>query len=160
MRRLQEARLSLAGEELHTAVTPIVTNILDQQARIIASTKDLVASVVFVDAAILDVASNFRRLPNTTTHVLDIIAKWIEATAFSSSLDETRRDPNYSALKQLGWAAVPGLLTRMSSGTARLQCAELLAEITGADPISDADLGNARRIGEAWINWGRLKGLI
>jgi hypothetical protein len=157
MRLMQEARLQMAGAELHTAASRFVADLrntpMQAQMQLLAARVDALRDMVLIDTPPM-------RDTRPTSSLRDIVEKWISATAFSSSLDENRRDPNFTVLKRLGWAAVPELLRCIANGIARLQCAELLSEITRADPISDADLGNARRIGNAWINWGRLRGLL
>jgi hypothetical protein len=34
-----------------------------------------------------------------------------------------------------------------------------LPEITGEDPVPASDRGNVRKMSEAWVNWGRQKGI-
>jgi len=92
--------------------------------------------------------------------VRDEIDAWIDSTAFTSSIDEIRRDLHFGTLKRLGWLVVPELLATIAAGHARWQCAELLSEITGEDPVDDGDLGDSDRIGKAWTEWGRSKSLL
>jgi hypothetical protein len=166
VRRLIEARLSTASETLHTGTPNVVYSILDDHAqRALAATAGVHANLVLVDGTMLDDPK--RAIPANahvlslfpTTRVRDVLEKWLDATTLSSSLDEIRRDPNVAVLKRFGWAAVPELLAKISAGRSRVQCAELLTEITGDDPVTDADLGNAKKIGEAWMRWGRSRGL-
>ena len=96
--------------------------------------------------------------PNS--RVRDEIGAWIDSTAFTSSINEIRRNPHFEMLKRLGWLVVPELLAIITAGHARWQCAELLSEITGEDPVDDADLGDSDRIGKAWSEWGRTKSLL
>lgn len=155
MRLMQEARLQMAGAELHTAASQFVVDLGNIQMQALAAHVDTLRNMVLLDSPVQPM-----RNASPTSYLRNVVEKWISATAFSSSLDESRRDPNFAVLKRLGWAAVPELLRCISNGVARLQCAELLSDITRADPISESDLGNARRVGDAWINWGRLRGLL
>jgi len=158
---LRDARLVTSSDEFRTVAASALIELLDDRFddALVATVDVLVrgaAANVVTDTILL----NTTRSLSAINHVRNVIAKWIDATAFSSSLDESRKDPNFATLKRLSWAAVPGLLECMATGTARLQCAELLAEITSSDPTTDADLGNARQIGDAWIHWGRSRGLL
>jgi hypothetical protein len=158
-RRLLDAWLVTESDILQTAISHAISS---RANIVVVDTEDLVmdlnsalTNIIYVDSA----RSGLSGGADEASSVGDVIERWINATKFSSSLDESRRDPRFTSLKQLGWAAVPALLARVSEGRARLQCAELLAEITGDDPVTDADLGNAKKIGEAWMRWARSRSL-
>jgi len=89
-----------------------------------------------------------------------VVNAWLDATILMSSLHDVRRDPNYQLLANLGWPAVSVLLGQISGGRARIQCAELLTEITGDNPAARVVAGRADLIGQAWLSWGRRQGFI
>lgn len=89
-----------------------------------------------------------------------VIDAWLSETSTMSSIEDIRRNANYQLLRRIGWPVAAVLLRWVQNGVARLQCAELLTEITGEDPVDPVDYGNARRIGTAWLKWGLSKGFL
>jgi len=57
----------------------------------------------------------------------------------------------------MGEPVVPFLLSDLESQPSL--CVWALLEITGEEPVSASDGGNIRMMTDAWLQWGREKGL-
>ena len=83
--------------------------------------------------------------------------KWKRDTQYTSSLSEKYLHASYARMIGLGWAAVPFILASL-----RLEPDDwfyALRAITGADPVRAQHAGNMTKMSEAWIMWGRQRGL-
>ena len=83
---------------------------------------------------------------------------WSSETRHVSSVKDLTSHPSYQGIIKLGWDAVP-LLLRDLQENKRFWFPALHA-ITGVRPFDKRDAGNARKMTEAWIVWGRKKGII
>jgi hypothetical protein len=114
---------------------------------------DYAATVGFVDQFPITgsegqpLASRFAELAN----------EWKRNTAFSSSLSEIVLDPAYQQIIGLGIAAVPYILSDLSKGPNHWYWA--LAAITQENPAANAPAGDIEAICDAWLRWGRRRGL-
>lgn len=84
---------------------------------------------------------------------------WRDDTRFESSLMQSISHPAYRSIVQLGEDVVPVLLRELQQ-----QHPEpwflALREITGIDPVTPNARGNMRAIINAWLHWGRARGLL
>jgi hypothetical protein len=88
----------------------------------------------------------------------ELADKWSEETGHVSSINDRISNPEYREIVKLGWEVVPNLLADLER-THRFWF-PALTEITGLRPFDQSDAGNLRRMTEAWIRWGKKKGLI
>ena len=89
-----------------------------------------------------------------------LAAKWREErrACRSSSLLVLVTLPSYQRIIGLGIAAVPHLLADLASTKDTWGWA--LQSITGEDPVPADARGNGRKIADAWLAWGRARGLV
>ena len=85
-------------------------------------------------------------------------AQWKLDTEFLSDAHKIINHPAFRAIIALGEEVVPLLLHDLESQPSLMVWA--LPEITGANPVSPSDSGNIRKMCEAWLKWGREKGLL
>jgi ActR/RegA family two-component response regulator len=83
---------------------------------------------------------------------------WRAETQFSSSISEIFLNKNYQAIIGQGIAIVPFILEDLKRGPDHWYWA--LGAITGANPAESAPPGDIAAISEAWLKWGKLKGII
>ena len=83
---------------------------------------------------------------------------WSENSLHVSSVSDLINDPSYQQIIDLGWKALPYLLDDLQKR--KRFWFPALAAITGVRPFDPGDLSNPRRMTEAWVKWGRRKGLI
>ena len=103
----------------------------------------------------------FQRAPevNTVEARFRTLAKeWSRDVSNVSSVGVLTSHPKYKQIVRLGWDVVPFLLVDLQSNRGFWFTA--LNEITGIRPFDSSDAGNSRRMTEAWIKWGRRKGII
>lgn len=116
----------------------------DQGVRVEALTFGMYSTIVFDDVP---------RLFN------ELSRQWrTETTTVSSSFADIVMNSAYQRVIGLGWAAVPHIL-------ADLQCRPghwgwALSAITGVDPVPEEAEGDIEGIAEAWLRWGRARGLV
>lgn len=87
-----------------------------------------------------------------------LAADWSENTHGLSSVDDLISDPSYQQIIQLGWPVVPLLLMDLQKN--KRFWFPALYTITKIRPFDPSDVGNFRRMTEAWIKWGKRKQLI
>jgi hypothetical protein len=85
-----------------------------------------------------------------------LAATWKNAVAFLSSSRQRESHPAYVEIIDLGAAVVPFLLRDLEENETHWLTA--LHQITGADPVPEADAGNIARMKEAWLQWARTNG--
>ena len=83
---------------------------------------------------------------------------WVANTRHISSTKDLTSYPAYQEIIGLGWRVVPLLLKDLQENK-RFWFPALYA-ITNVRPFDPSDAGNGRRMTDAWIRWGRRKGLI
>lgn len=87
-----------------------------------------------------------------------LAAEWSHSTAHVSSTTAMTAHPVYQQIISLGWEVVPTMLADLRDN--RRFWFPALAAITGVRPFDRRDAGNGRRMTEAWLAWGKKKGLI
>ncbi len=84
-------------------------------------------------------------------------AQWREDTQFLSDAKRIIEHPAFQQIIALGIEVVPFLLRDLEVQPSLWVWA--LPEITGEDPVPAADAGDIRKMRDAWLNWGRAKGI-
>ena len=84
--------------------------------------------------------------------------EWSEAVRNVSSLTAMAAHSKYREIISLGWEAVPFLLADLRDNNRFWFPA--LAEITKIRPYDPRDVGNSKKMIDAWIRWGKKKNLI
>lgn len=84
--------------------------------------------------------------------------KWSHDTAHISSVTDLTRDHSYQQIIEMGEAVLPYLLTDLVRN--KRFWFPALAAITELRPFDPKDMGNYRLMTEAWLRWGKRKGLI
>ena len=74
-----------------------------------------------------------------------------------SSASDLINDKRYQEIIGLGWDVVPYLLTDLQQN--KRFWFPALAAITGVRPFDPSDTNSPRRMTEAWVRWGKRKGL-
>lgn len=83
---------------------------------------------------------------------------WRQRTQFSSSITEIVLDPSYQKIIGMGVAAVPLILKELQNGPDHWYWA--LGSITQENPAQDAPEGDIAAICQAWLDWGKRRGII
>lgn len=85
-----------------------------------------------------------------------LAGQWREEVKFTSSIDEMISHPCYQAIITIGIPAIPFLLKELQERPDHWFAA--LEAITGDDPVDPGDLGDIRKMTEAWLRWGQQHG--
>jgi hypothetical protein len=112
------------------------------------SVSSRIGPAVAVATPVIDVKQRFRRLAN----------EWEKEIGNASSLTAMTKHPKYKQIVNLGWDAVPFMLSDLQQS--RGFWFPALNEITGIQPFDLSDAGNSKRMIEAWVKWGKRKKLI
>ena len=84
--------------------------------------------------------------------------QWREETGMLSSVSQITMHPAYQRIIGMGERAVPLILQELEERPDHWFRA--LQAITGENPIPSEAAGNLRHMAEAWLNWGREKGVV
>lgn len=84
--------------------------------------------------------------------------EWTAQTAHLSVLSQRIMHPSYQRIIGLGADALPLIIERLSSQPDHWFWA--LSAISGEDPVRPEDAGRFGAMREAWIGWGRGRGLV
>ena len=84
-------------------------------------------------------------------------AQWKADTQFISDAKRIVEHPAFQEIISLGNEVVPILLHDLDSQPSLWVWA--LPEITGENPVPAIDAGNIRKMTDAWLKWGRMKGI-
>ena len=84
--------------------------------------------------------------------------EWWANTAHLSLVSQKVIDRRYQRIISLGRKVVPLILERLARQPADWFWA--LRAITGDDPVKPQDAGHFQAMQEAWLNWGRERGLL
>jgi hypothetical protein len=99
-----------------------------------------------------------KRTESVDARFVRLADEWSRNTGHISSVSDLINDPIYQEIISLGWPAVPFLLGDLERN--KRFWFPALAAITGLRPFDSKDLGNYRLMTDAWLRWGRRKGLI
>jgi hypothetical protein len=99
-------------------------------------------------AETVTVEARFRRLADD----------WSRDTIHISSVSDLINDRRYQEIIGLDWDVVPYLLKDLQQN--KRFWFPALAAITGVRPFDSGDASNPRRMTQAWVKWGKRKGLI
>lgn len=119
-----------------------------QQWRAKTQFEDAIVGGLAIPAAVLSSKARFHKLAD----------EWSEKTMHISSVSDLINDTRYQQIIDLGWDALPYMLEDLQKK--KRFWFPALAAITGVRPFDPGDLSNPRRMTEAWVKWGRRKGLI
>src|SRR5262245_20898110 len=86
----------------------------------------------------------------------ELATQWQEATWFLSSPPQIIAHPAFQAIIALGPAVVPFMLRDLEEGPRLWVWA--LPEITGENPVPEG-VSNVTQLSQAWLQWGRQRGL-
>jgi hypothetical protein len=89
---------------------------------------------------------------------LRLADEWSRATSHISSVTDLINDYRYQQIIALNWPVVPYLLNDLDRN--KRFWFPALAAITGLRPFDRHDASNYRRMTDAWLRWGKRKGLI
>jgi len=84
--------------------------------------------------------------------------KWSHDTAHISSVTDLINDQSYQQIINMGTEALPYLLGDLDRN--KRFWFPALASITGLRPFDTKDMGNYQLMAQAWLRWGRRRGLI
>ncbi|MCA1789688.1 MAG: hypothetical protein LC667_07475 [Thioalkalivibrio sp.] len=84
--------------------------------------------------------------------------QWREETGHMSSAISITQHPAYLRIIAMGPAVVPLILDDLQR--TRSLWFTALRLLTGINPVQPGDKGNVRRLANAWITWGRERGLV
>lgn len=88
----------------------------------------------------------------------ELAEQWHDETGHMSSATSFTQHPAYLRIIGMGPAVVPFILEDLRRTQAHWFVA--LRLITGENPIKPEDKGKVQRLADAWIAWGRERGLV
>ena len=87
-----------------------------------------------------------------------LVQQWKEDSQFLSLSAQMVLLPSYQEIIGMGPIAVPMILRQLiSEGDDPDHWHWALRSITGEDPVPDGDLGDTRRMADAWVLWARMR---
>lgn len=95
---------------------------------------------------------------NASERFWTLADEWVSQTAGLSSMTARRRHPAYARIRALGTPAIPLLLRALEERPS--YWFPLLREISHENPVSDSDLGDYDKMANAWLAWGRERGIV
>lgn len=105
------------------------------------------------------------RLPGRTDYAAETrrrfdtyAEEWTAQTSHLSVLGRRLMHPSYQKIIGLGRDALPLILSRLLSRPDHWFWA--LRSISGEDPVRPEDVGTFDAMRDAWIRWGRKRGLV
>jgi hypothetical protein len=87
-----------------------------------------------------------------------LAAEWSREVRSVSSVGAMTSHSKYREIIHLGWDVVPFLLADLQQHRGFWFTA--LNEITGIRPFDPSDAGKSKQMTEAWVQWGKRKGII
>ncbi len=81
---------------------------------------------------------------------------WRQETLLSSSLADTTSSPAYQGIIEMGWVAVPLIISELKETPNHWFAA--LREITGANPVPPEHRGNLTLMAQDWVKWMQERG--
>ena len=83
---------------------------------------------------------------------------WRQQTQFTSSITDIVLDPSYQRIIGMGEAAVSLILRELKKAPDHWYWA--LGSITQENPAQDAPEGDIAAICQAWLEWGKRRGIV
>lgn len=87
-----------------------------------------------------------------------LVSRWKQDTVLSSSATEASKHPAYKRIVAMGSFVLPLLMRELERQPDHWFIA--LHEITGVDPVPQADRGRIKLMTQAWLDWGRLNNYL
>jgi hypothetical protein len=84
--------------------------------------------------------------------------QWREETGMLSSFSKKLEHPAYRKIIDLGEPVLPLILRELQDRPGHWF--EALKAITNQTPVPPADRSDPKKAREAWLNWGRERGLV
>ncbi len=103
-------------------------------------------------------APGARHGESLVTEFVALKRRWKSETMFVSSSSQRIMNFAYQRIIGLGPAVIPLLLYEMLRAPDHWHWA--LAAITGEDPVGDDVAGRPVPVADAWVKWGRERGLV
>lgn len=88
----------------------------------------------------------------------NLVEKWRNETALLSITEKKAMHSAYQRIIGMGPAVIPLILRELKERGGHWFWA--LKAITGEDPVKPEDIGNIRKMAEAWIKWGKEQGYL
>jgi len=95
--------------------------------------------------------------PDIATEFARLAADWRKSRGPSSFIQDIVLHPAYQRIIGLGRPVVRHILRELQRSPDHWFWA--LHSITGEDPVKESDSGNLARMADAWLKWGRSRGL-
>lgn len=89
---------------------------------------------------------------------LELLSRWREETKLISSATMLVANRNYLRIIGMGPQVIPLVLQELNRNGGHWFVA--LEALTGENPVVDGDIGRVKRMAQAWIEWGRQRGMI
>jgi hypothetical protein len=84
--------------------------------------------------------------------------EWKRESRFASTANQMFLLPSYQKIIGLGPDAIPVILRDLQKESNHWYWA--LAALSGENPVESQDAGNVRAMRQAWVEWGRQRGLL
>lgn len=88
----------------------------------------------------------------------ELVEMWRKETGHLSSITQKIMHPAYQRIIGMGPAGLPLILRELERRPSHWFWA--LNSITGEDPVPPEDAGVIKKMADAWIRWGKEKGLL
>src|SRR5438876_7709544 len=109
---------------------------------------EMSAGIVIPPSGATDIQERFRRL----------MSEWKEQSRYLSNTAQMAMLKPYQRIIGMGWPAIPLILDELAREPDQWFWA--LEAITEENPVPPDAAGHVRRSAEAWIQWGRERGLV
>lgn len=96
--------------------------------------------------------------PNFKSEFRALAEKWKRETRYRSFTNQIALHPAYQRIIGMGFDGLPLILRELQNGPHHWFWA--LRSITGDDPVAEEDRGNMQAMTDAWLTWGRERGLV
>lgn len=96
--------------------------------------------------------------PEIERRFLELLERWRNETRGDGVGARTLKHPSYLEILEMGPAVVPLILRDLAAGGGFWIGALMM--LTGEDPVPAAERGRSAKMREAWLAWGRARGLI
>lgn len=98
-----------------------------------------------------------RQSVDISTRFSNLKSQWKNETAMLSSSTKIAMHPAYQQIIGMGKEVIPYILYEMSLKPGHWFWA--LKSITGEDPVLPEQRGRVKEMTQAWLNWGKSKGI-